>query len=178
MADVEVLDRDGMKRAITRMTYEIIERNKGTENIALVGIKTRGVDLGRRMVERIKTIEEVDVPFGELDISLYRDDRTEDMDEAEAQVQDSKIPFDVDGKHVFLIDDVLYTGRTIRAAMDAIMDFGRPSRISLVVLIDRGHRELPIRADIVGKNIPSAQSEQIQVLLEEVDGQEQVLIIK
>lgn len=174
---VEVVDKDAMKRALTRMTYEIIERNKGVEDLAIVGIKTRGEHIAKRIAERMYQLEDIEVPLGALDITNYRDD-FEGKDKDGAQLNDTAVNFDVTGKHIFLVDDVLYTGRTIRAAMDALMDLGRPQRISLVVLVDRGHRELPIRADIVGKNIPTAQYESIQVFVAEVDGNDSVLIEK
>lgn len=173
-----VLDSDAIKRALTRMTYEIIERNKGTSDIVIVGIKTRGEYLGERIAKRLKELEGVDVPFVSLDISAYRDDV--DSGTIEEGVHHSITPNDIEltGKHVFLVDDVLYTGRTIRAAMDAVMDSGRASHISLVALIDRGHRELPIRADIVGKNIPTSKIERVQVNLVELDDEDSVIIGK
>ncbi|OJG19173.1 pyrR protein [Enterococcus canis] len=172
----EVIDAVTMKRAITRITYEIIERNKGIQDIALVGIKTRGIYLAQRIAERLKQLEQIDVPVGELDITLYRDDV--DHQQEEAELHSSDIPFSVEGKQVILVDDVLFTGRTIRAALDAVMDFGRPQKISLAVLVDRGHRELPIRADYVGKNIPTSTKEEIIVEMEELDGQDRILIRK
>lgn len=173
-----VLDSDAIKRALTRMTYEVIERNKGTDNIVIVGIKTRGEYLGKRITQRLKQLENVEVPFVSLDISAYRDDiESGTLNEG---VHHSISPNDIDltDKHVFLVDDVLYTGRTIRAAMDAVMDAGRASHISLVALIDRGHRELPIRADIVGKNIPTSRNERVKVNLTEHDGSDNVIISK
>ena len=173
-----VLDSDAIKRALTRMTYEIIERNKGTEDIVIVGIKTRGEYLGQRITDRLKELEGVTVPFLALDISAYRDDLDErNVIESETQPI-SELGIDFVNKHVFLVDDVLYTGRTIRAAMDAVMDVGRPSRISLVALIDRGHRELPIRADIVGKNVPTSKTERVIVNLSEKDEEDNVIIGK
>ncbi|MGX7351332.1 bifunctional pyr operon transcriptional regulator/uracil phosphoribosyltransferase PyrR [Enterococcus canis] len=176
MMEKEVIDAVTMKRAITRITYEIIERNKGIQDIALVGIKTRGIYLAQRIAERLKQLEQIDVPVGELDITLYRDDV--DHQQEEAELHSSDIPFSVEGKQVILVDDVLFTGRTIRAALDAVMDFGRPQKISLAVLVDRGHRELPIRADYVGKNIPTSTKEEIIVEMEELDGQDRILIRK
>ena len=173
-----VMDSDAIKRALTRMTYEIIERNKGTEDIVLVGIKTRGEYLGQRMATRIKELEGIEIPFIALDISAYRDDLDEQLLNEVSNDSISKSSIDLTGKHVFLVDDVLQTGRTIRAAMDAIMDVGRASRISLAVLIDRGHRELPIRADIVGKNLPTSKSEIVDVQLSEHDGEDNVIIQK
>ena len=149
MPKKEVVDAVTMKRALTRISYEIIERNKGIQDIVLVGIKTRGIYIAQRLAERLKQLEDIDVPVGELDITLYRDD-VKDMEEPE--LHSSDVPVSIEGKEVILVDDVLYTGRTIRAAMDAVMDLGRPRKISLAVLVDRGHRELPIRADYVGKN--------------------------
>ena len=144
MPKKEVVDAVTMKRALTRISYEIIERNKGIQDIVLVGIKTRGIYIAQRLAERLKQLEDIDVPVGELDITLYRDD-VKDMEEPE--LHSSDVPVSIEGKEVILVDDVLYTGRTIRAAMDAVMDLGRPRKISLAVLVDRGHRELPIRAD-------------------------------
>ena len=174
MAKKEVIDDVTMKSTMTRITYEIIERNRGIENLVLVGIKTRGIYIAQRIAERLKQLENVEVPVGELDITLYRDDKKGEIGEPE--LHSSDIPVALEGKEVILVDDVLYTGRTIRAALDAVMDFGRPKRISLAVLVDRGHRELPIRADFVGKNIPTAQTEQIIVEMEEMDGKDRILI--
>ena len=164
MPKKEVVDAVTMKRALTRISYEIIERNKGIQDIVLVGIKTRGIYIAQRLAERLKQLEDIDVPVGELDITLYRDD-VKDMEEPE--LHSSDVPVSIEGKEVILVDDVLYTGRTIRAAMDAVMDLGRPRKISLAVLVDRGHRELPIRADYVGKNIPTSKTEEIIVEMEE-----------
>ncbi|KRM19005.1 uracil phosphoribosyltransferase [Ligilactobacillus hayakitensis DSM 18933 = JCM 14209] len=164
----EIYDSLAMKRALTRMTYEIIEKNKGIDNLVLVGIKTRGVYLAQRIAERMKQLEGATVPVGALDITLYRDDRNDDLDAP--IVRDTELGVDIEDKHVILVYDVLFTGRTIRAALDAIMDLGRPQKINLAVLVDRGHRELPIRADFVGKNIPTAMNEEISVYVEEVDG--------
>ncbi|MFJ3331991.1 bifunctional pyr operon transcriptional regulator/uracil phosphoribosyltransferase PyrR [Enterococcus sp. NPDC086594] len=175
MAAKEVVDAVTMKRALTRITYEIIERNRGIDNLVLVGIKTRGIYIAQRIAERLKQLEGVEVPVGELDITLYRDDKKAEDD---PEIHSSDIPTTIDGKEVILIDDVLFTGRTIRAALDAIMDIGRPKRISLAVLVDRGHRELPIRADFVGKNIPTALSEEIIVEMEESDGSDRIMINK
>lgn len=177
-SEVAVVDQATLRRALTRITYEIIERNKGVEDLVLVGIKTRGIFLARRIAERMKQLEGVSIPVGELDISLYRDDVHSNKTSNEPKLNGSNIPVSIEGKQVILIDDVLYTGRTIRAALDALMDIGRPCKISLAVLIDRGHRELPIRADFVGKNIPTSLDEQIKVGLEEVDGEDHVLIQK
>lgn len=175
MPKKEVVDAVTMKRALTRISYEIIERNKGIQDIVLVGIKTRGIYIAQRLAERLKQLEDIDVPVGELDITLYRDD-VKDMEEPE--LHSSDVPVSIEGKEVILVDDVLYTGRTIRAAMDAVMDLGRPRKISLAVLVDRGHRELPIRADYVGKNIPTSKIEEIIVEMEERDGADRIMISK
>ncbi|MFC4404647.1 bifunctional pyr operon transcriptional regulator/uracil phosphoribosyltransferase PyrR [Gracilibacillus xinjiangensis] len=172
-----VLDTNAMKRALTRIAHEILERNKGVDGLMLVGIKTRGVPIAYRLRERIKEIEGVDVPLGELDITLYRDDLTHvDGEAQEPQLNDANLKEHVTGKNIVLVDDVLYTGRTVRAAMDAIMDHGRPSQVQLAVLVDRGHRELPIRADFIGKNIPTSQNEIITVELAEIDNIDSVSI--
>ena len=175
MPKKEVVDAVTMKRALTRISYEIIERNKGIQDIVLVGIKTRGIYIAQRLAERLKQLEDIDVPVGELDITLYRDD-VKDMEEPE--LHSSDVPVSIEGQEVILVDDVLYTGRTIRAAMDAVMDLGRPRKISLAVLVDRGHRELPIRADYVGKNIPTSKTEEIIVEMEERDGADRIMISK
>lgn len=175
MPKKEVVDAVTMKRALTRISYEIIERNKGIQDIVLVGIKTRGIYIAQRLAERLKQLEDIDVPVGELDITLYRDD-VKDMEEPE--LHSSDVPVSIEGKEVILVDDVLYTGRTIRAAMNAVMDLGRPRKISLAVLVDRGHRELPIRADYVGKNIPTSKTEEIIVEMEERDGADRIMISK
>ncbi|MFC4387335.1 bifunctional pyr operon transcriptional regulator/uracil phosphoribosyltransferase PyrR [Gracilibacillus marinus] len=173
-----VLDANAMKRALTRIAHEILERNKGVEGLMIVGIKTRGVPIANRLRDRIREIEGVDVPIGELDITLYRDDLTHIDDQKEPKLNDANLKEQVTGKNVVLVDDVLYTGRTVRAAMDALMDHGRPSQIQLAVLVDRGHRELPIRADFIGKNIPTSQSEIITVELEEIDHNDSVSIFE
>ena len=165
----EIVDAMAMQRALTRITYEIIEKNKGINNLVIVGIKTRGVYIAQRIAERLQQLENAEIPVAELDISTYRDDAT---DRSTKAVLDTNI----DGKRVILVDDVLYTGRTIRAALDALMDNGRPAVVNLAVLVDRGHRELPIRADFVGKNIPTAAAERINVNVEEVDGVDSVEI--
>ena len=169
MKTKEVVDDLTMKRAITRITYEIIERNKDLSQIVLVGIKTRGVYIARRIQERLSQLEQIDVPVAELDTKPFRDDMkaTEDT---------PVLPVDIAHREVILIDDVLYTGRTIRAAIDNLVSHGRPARVSLAVLVDRGHRELPIRPDFVGKNIPTSKSEEIIVEMVELDGQDRVLI--
>lgn len=170
MKKKEIVDDVTMKRAITRITYEIIERNKNLDKIVLAGIKTRGVYIAQRIQERLKQLENLDVPLIELDTKAYRDDVKSEQDT-------SLILIEIDGTDVILVDDVLYTGRTIRAAIDNIVSHGRPARVRLAVLVDRGHRELPIRADYVGKNIPTSQSEEIEVLVTEVDGKDSVNII-
>jgi pyrimidine operon attenuation protein / uracil phosphoribosyltransferase len=171
-----VLDQPAIRRALTRIAHEIIERNKGIQDCVLVGIKTRGIHLAERLANRIEEIEGAKIPVGEIDITLYRDDLTVKTENEEPEVKGSDLPVDVTNKKVILIDDVLFTGRTVRAALDALMDLGRPSSIQLAVLVDRGHRELPIRADFVGKNIPTSSSEKIVVELNEVDEEDQVTI--
>ena len=174
----ELLDGPSMNRALTRIAHEIIERNKGIDQCILVGIKTRGAFLAKRLAERIEKIEGKAIRTGELDITLYRDDLSTKQVNDEAQVQQVDIDYKVNDQKIVLVDDVLYTGRTVRAALDAVMDLGRPSQIQLAVLIDRGHRELPIRADYVGKNIPTSGQERIVVNLVEVDGQDIITIHK
>ncbi|WP_126426073.1 bifunctional pyr operon transcriptional regulator/uracil phosphoribosyltransferase PyrR [Brevibacillus marinus] len=169
-----IMDEAAMRRALTRIAHEILERNKGVADCIIVGIKTRGVYLARRLAEKIESIEGVGVPVGELDITLYRDDLTHKAEDA--VLQGAKLPGDITGQTVILVDDVLYTGRTVRAALDALIDNGRPRMIQLAVLVDRGHRELPIRPDFVGKNVPTARSEIVAVQVKEVDGSDQVAI--
>lgn len=171
-----VLDEQAIRRALTRISHQIIEKNKGIEECILVGIRTRGIYLARRLAERIEEIEGRPISVGELDITLYRDDLTKKTIDQEPLVKGSDIPVDITDKITILVDDVLYTGRTVRAGMDALMDLGRPSSIQLAVLVDRGHRELPIRADYVGKNIPTSSSEKIVVELAELDKIDQVSI--
>jgi pyrimidine operon attenuation protein/uracil phosphoribosyltransferase len=170
-----VLDAEAIRRAIVRIAHEVLERNKGTEDLALIGVRSRGVHLADRLVREIRSIEGVELPRGIVDITLYRDDLSHSSQWPE--VKGTEIPFDVDGRRIVLVDDVLYTGRTVRAAMDALMDFGRPQSIQLAVLVDRGHRELPIRADYVGKNIPTARTEEVRVKLVECDGVDRVEIL-
>lgn len=170
-----VLDSAAVQRALTRIAHEILEKNKGAADLVLVGIRTRGIHLAERLAQKIKEIENSDVPVGELDITLYRDDLAT---QAQPQVFKTNIPFDVEKKNIVLVDDVLYTGRTVRAALDAIIDFGRPANIQLAVMIDRGHRELPIRADFVGKNIPTSLKEEVKVNFKEEDGEDSVWIGK
>ena len=167
-----IMDEASVRRSMTRITHEIIEKNNGTESLCLVGIRRRGVPLAAMLRENLKRFEGTDVPLGSVDISLYRDDLTELADLPETGQSD--IPFEVTGKKVILVDDVIYTGRTARAAIEAVFHFGRPRLIQLAVLIDRGHRELPIRPDFVGKNIPTSHTEMVSVLTEEYDGKTEV----
>ncbi|TFU27107.1 bifunctional pyr operon transcriptional regulator/uracil phosphoribosyltransferase PyrR [Thermus tengchongensis] len=168
----ELMNAEEMRRALYRIAHEVVEAGKGVEDLVLVGIHTRGIPLAERIARYIREFEGKEVPVGILDITLYRDDLSEIG--VRPQVRQTRIPFDLTGKAVVLVDDVLYTGRTARAALDALMDLGRPRRIYLAVLIDRGHRELPIRADFVGKNVPTARSEVVKVKLAEVDGEDRV----
>ena len=170
----QVMDADRMSRALTRIAHEILERNRGLDEIALVGIRSRGVPLARRVARIIRDITQHEVPTGALDITLYRDDLMRHGADDQPVVRSTDIPFSIDDRRILLVDDVLYTGRTIRAALDALVEFGRPRAIQLVVLIDRGHRELPIKADYVGKNIPTSPSQSVQVRLAEIDGRDEV----
>ena len=167
------MNADEIERSLTRIAHQILEANKGSKDVVLVGIVTRGDVLAKRLASRIESIEGVSVPLGKLDISFYRDDFQTYF---APEVYSTEINFNIDGKRVILVDDVLFTGRTIRAALDALMDIGRPSCVQLAVLVDRGHRELPIRADYVGKNVPSARTENVRLLLEEIDGRSAVEI--
>ncbi|MEF9841700.1 MAG: bifunctional pyr operon transcriptional regulator/uracil phosphoribosyltransferase PyrR [Raoultibacter sp.] len=169
------MDAEEIERSLTRIAHQILETNKGAANIALVGIVTRGDLLAKQLAEKIEEIEGSSVSLGSLDISFYRDDV---LTHLAPEVHGTKIPFNIDGKDLILVDDVLYTGRTIRAALDAIMDLGRPATVQLAVLVDRGHRELPIRADFVGKNVPSASDENVRLFLEDVDGISAVEILE
>ena len=170
----EILSKDGIDRSLRRISHEILERNASSLNdLALVGVLTRGVPLAHRIARNIEHFESLEVPVGSLDITLHRDDR--DPADEGPRVRESRIPFDVAGKMVVLVDDVLYTGRTARAAMDALLELGRPAAIRLAILVDRGHRELPIRADHVGKNVPTSRAETVRVRLVETDGQEGVV---
>ena len=174
MPAARLMDEAEVRRAVTRIAHEIIERNKGAERVVLVGIAARGDDLARRLAAEIGRIEGRVVPVGALDITFYRDDIGI---RAEApEVHETRIDFDINGWTVVLVDDVLFTGRTIRSALDALVDFGRPTAIQLAVLVDRGHRELPIRADFVGKNVPTRRDEDVRVILREVDGEDAVLV--
>ena len=172
----QVMDADRMSRALTRMAHEILERNRGLDEIALVGIRTRGVPIARRIAKSLHDINGDDVPTGALDITLYRDDLMRHPVGPQPVVRRTEIPFSIDDRKILLVDDVLYTGRTIRAALDALIDFGRPRAIQLVVLVDRGHRELPIKADYVGKNLPTSSKQSVQVRLQEIDGTDEVTI--
>lgn len=169
-----VMDENEIRRAITRIAHEIIERNKGAENLGIIGIQSRGVPIAQRLGQIIEQIEGVQVPVGSLNIALYRDD----FATRQAPVGKTEVHFDVKDKRIILVDEVLFTGRTIRSALDAIMDIGRPGLIQLAVLIDRGHRELPVRADYIGKNLPTARKESVEVLMKEIDGVDEVRISK
>ena len=168
-----VMEPDEVRRAVTRISHEIVERNRGTDDLVIVGIRTRGAPLAERIASSIASFEGVDLPSGALDVTLYRDDVAL---RSPRSLESTTVPADVDGRVVVLVDDVLYTGRTIRAAFDAILDLGRPRAIRLAVLVDRGHREFPIRADHVGKNLPTAADEVVKVHLQEIDGEDAVLI--
>jgi len=179
------MDADRIARTLTRIAHEILERNRGTEELALVGIRARGVPLARRLAAIIGEVghvpgapgmDVIDIPTGALDITLYRDDLMRHAIAAQPVVRSTEISFSIDDKRILLVDDVLYTGRTIRAALDALIEFGRPKTIQLVVLVDRGHRELPIKADYVGKNLPTSPSQSVQVHLAEIDGRDEVEI--
>ncbi len=170
-----ILDKAGIDRALTRIAHEILEKNKGAKNLVLVGIQRGGVHLAKRLAVKIRDIEKVEVPVGSLDITMYRDDLTTRKSQPIPQATD--ITFDIQDKIMVLVDDVIYTGRTIRAALNSVMDYGRPRRIQLAVLVDRGHRELPIRADYVGKNLPTSAKEQVEVMLNEEGGEEKVVIL-
>src|SRR4026209_2236322 len=172
----QVMDADRMSRALTRIAHEILERNRGTSDLALVGIRTRGVPLARRLAHILRDINHEEVPTGALDITLYRDDLMRHAVGPQPVVRRTEIPFSIDDKKILLVDDVLYTGRTIRAALDALIDFGRPRAIQLVVLVDRGHRELPIKADYVGKKPRTHSEKAVQVRLQEIDGADEVVI--
>lgn len=172
----KIMDEDAMRRVITRIAHEIVEKNKGTEDVVLIGIRRRGVPLAERIKSKIEEFEGVAIPLGILDITLYRDDLSTIA--VQPVVHETNVPFAIQGKQVILVDDVLFTGRTARAALDATMDLGRPKRIQLAVMVDRGHRELPIRADYVGKNVPTSRREIISVCLREVDGTDEVLLLE
>jgi pyrimidine operon attenuation protein/uracil phosphoribosyltransferase len=171
-----VMDADRISRSLVRIAHEIVERNRGVSDLALVGIRERGVPLAKRIATALHGISGTEVPTGALDITLYRDDLMRQAVGPQPVVRRTDIPFDLDDRVILLVDDVLYTGRTIRAALDALIDFGRPRAIQLVVLVDRGHRELPIKADYVGKNVPTSRRESVQVRLQEVDGHDEVVL--
>jgi pyrimidine operon attenuation protein / uracil phosphoribosyltransferase len=171
-----VMDADRIGRTLTRIAHEIVERNRTLDDIALVGIRSRGEHLARRLADQLEQIAGRRVPTGALDITLYRDDLMRQPVGPQPLVRSTEIPFSIDDRIILLVDDVLYTGRTVRAALDALIDFGRPQAIQLVVLVDRGHRELPVKADYVGKNLPTSRRESVQVRLEEVDGDDEVVI--
>jgi pyrimidine operon attenuation protein / uracil phosphoribosyltransferase len=171
-----LMDSERISRSLTRIAHEIVERNRGAGGLALVGVRTRGVPIARRLATSLREITGVEVATGALDITLYRDDLMKTAVGPQPIVRRTEIPFSIDGRRIVLVDDVLYTGRTIRAALDALIDFGRPSTIQLVVLVDRGHRELPIKADYVGKNVPTSRRETIHVRLAEIDGIDEVTL--
>jgi pyrimidine operon attenuation protein/uracil phosphoribosyltransferase len=171
----KIIDEVGLSRIITRIAHEIIEKNKGSKSLALLGMRTRGEFLAKRIHEKIKEIEGMEIPLGILDVTLYRDDFRTKLKQPNVSV--SNITFDINDKNIVLIDDVLYTGRTVRAALSAIMEFGRPNTVQLCVLVDRGHRELPIAADYVGKNIPTSLNEEVRVKLSEIDGEDAVNLV-
>jgi len=176
MQERQIMNQEDVRRALARVAHEILERNRGAEDLIIVGIHTRGVHLARRIAANLAEFEDVDVPVATLDVSLYRDDNRV-RDQSQTKIQPTDIPMGIQGKRVVLVDDVLYTGRTIRAAMDALVDFGRPEQIQLAILLDRGHRELPIRADYVGQNLPTALEERVKVRLMETDGADEVALI-
>ena len=172
-----IMDESALARTLKRISHEIIERNESVDNVCLIGIKTRGVPLSNRLAKIVGTLENKEIETGELDITLYRDDLSPEKSQT-PKVNSSHIPFDINGKIVILTDDVIYTGRTVRAALDAVMKLGRPAKIQLAVIVDRGHRELPIRADYVGKNIPTSRSEIVRVSLKETDGTDSVDLLE
>lgn len=172
----KLADKETLDRILVRIAHEILEKNKGSKNLVLIGMRTRGEFLAKRLREKLIAIEGVDLPLGVLDVTLYRDDFRKRIKQPQVSVSD--ITFDINDKDVILVDDVLYTGRTVRSALNAIMDLGRPSSIQLFILVDRGHRELPIRADYVGKNIPTSQNEEIKLKMEEVDGEDAIYLIE
>ena len=171
-----VMDADRIGRTLTRIAHEIVERNKGVDDLALVGVRTRGVPIARRIARALRDITSVEIPTGALDITLYRDDLMRHAVGPQPVVRRTEIQFSIDNRKILLVDDVLYTGRTTRAALDALIDYGRPKAIQLIVLVDRGHRELPIKADYVGKNLPTSLEESVQVRLQEIDGRDEVVL--
>lgn len=172
----KLVDKTGINRIITRMSHEILEHNKGSKNIVIIGMKTRGEYLANRLHQKIKEIEQKEIPIGFLDVTLYRDDFRTRLKQPMVSV--SNITFDINEKDIILVDDVLYTGRTVRSALNALMDFGRPSTIQLCVLVDRGHRELPVKADYVGKNVPTSFNEAVKVKLQEIDNEDAIYLIE
>jgi pyrimidine operon attenuation protein / uracil phosphoribosyltransferase len=173
-----VMDADRIGRTLTRIAHEILERNKGVDHLALVGVRTRGVHIARRLARALREITGQEIPTGALDITLYRDDLMRQAVGPQPLVRRTEIPFSIDNRKILLVDDVLYTGRTTRAALDALIDFGRPKAIQLIVLVDRGHRELPIKADYVGKNLPTSPEESVRVRLQETDGHDEVVLLQ
>jgi len=176
MPERQIMNQEDVRRALTRVAHEILEHNRGAEELVIVGIHTRGVHIARRIAANLAEFEGIEVPVATLDVSLYRDDNRV-RSQSQTKLQPTDIPMGIQGKRVVLVDDVLYTGRTIRAAMDALVDFGRPQQIQLAILLDRGHRELPIRADYVGQNLPTAFNERVKVRLMETDGADEVALI-
>ncbi|PIS27434.1 MAG: bifunctional pyr operon transcriptional regulator/uracil phosphoribosyltransferase PyrR [Candidatus Marinimicrobia bacterium CG08_land_8_20_14_0_20_45_22] len=172
----KIADEQALNRTVTRLAHEILEKCRGVENVCIIGIRTRGEYLSKRIAKKIEEIENVKLPVGVLDVVMYRDDFR--MKNRLPRVEITNIPFEVDGKILILVDDVIYTGRTVRAAMDALIDFGRPSSIQLAVLIDRGHREMPIKADYIGRNVPTSPGEEIRVLMKESDGEDAILLVE
>lgn len=169
-----LLNREDIRRVITRIAHEIVEKNQGASGLVLAGLQTRGVPLAHRIGQAINDIEHVEIPVGALDVTLYRDDLAQ---RPQPKIQETMLPVDINEKRVVLVDDVLFTGRSVRSAMDALTDLGRPSQVQLAILVDRGHRELPIRADYVGKNVPTSIQEEIKVLVKEIDGKDEVIIM-
>ena len=176
MSERQIMNQEDVRRALTRVAHEILEHNRGAEELVIVGIHTRGVHIARRIAANLAEVEDIEVPVATLDVSLYRDDNRV-RSQSQTKLQPTDIPMGIQGMRVVLVDDVLYTGRTIRAAMDALVDFGRPQQIQLAILLDRGHRELPIRADYVGQNLPTAFNERVKVRLMETDGADEVALI-
>ncbi len=172
----KIVDQNGLERIITRIAHEILERNKGSKNLVLMGMRTRGEFLAKKLFDKIKDIEKIELPFGILDVTLYRDDFRVRLKQPDVSV--SNITFNINEKDIILVDDVLFTGRTVRSALNAIMDLGRPNTIQLFVLVDRGHRELPIRADYVGKNIPTSINEEVKVKMSEIDGEDAIYLME
>jgi pyrimidine operon attenuation protein/uracil phosphoribosyltransferase len=172
----KIVDKEGFDRILTRISHEILEKNRGSKDLVLIGMRTRGEFIARRIQDKINSIDRGNIPFGVLDVTLYRDDFRTRLKQPDVSV--SNITFDINEKNVVLVDDVLYTGRTVRSALNALMDFGRPSTIQLCILVDRGHRELPIRADYVGKNVPTSNDEEIKVKMNEIDGEDAIYLVE